>query len=109
LPSLAAEDYHAEELADDLAARGFRYLRVRRRGALLTIESGPKKDPVPHARLRRDGVHLWILEMPTHTGIWEVTPYRQHIGAQLELLVTQLAWALAPMPSIPKRTSGRRY
>lgn len=109
MPSLAAEDYHAEELADDLAARGFAHLRVRRRGAVLTIESGPKKDPISHARLRRDTVHLWVLEMPTTTERWEPTPYRQPIDAQLELLVTELAWTLAPRPTIPMRTSGRRY
>ena len=109
MPSIPAEDYHAEELADALAERGFTHLRVRRRGALLTIESGDKRDAFAHARLRRDGVHLWILEMPTHSATWERTPFRQHIDRQLELLCTELSWALAPRPAIPMRTSGRKY
>lgn len=109
MPKLAAEDYHAEELADDLAKRGFKHLRVRRRGDLLTIESGSKREIVAHARFRRDTVHLWILEMPTHSGKWESTPFRQPVEPLTELLVTQLAWALAPRSEIPMRTSGRKY
>ena len=34
---------------------------------LVTIESGPIKDPWPHARLRRVGVHIWQLDMATPT------------------------------------------
>jgi hypothetical protein len=109
MPKLTAEDYHAEELEDALAERGFTHVRVRHRGDLLTIESGAKSTPVAHARLRRDTVHLWILEMPTHTGRWECTPFRQSMDQQVELLATQLAWALAPVPAIQRRTSGRRY
>lgn len=109
MPKLAAEDYHAEELADDLRERGFKHLRVRRRGELLTIESGDKKDPVPHARLRRETVHLWRLEMPTHTGTWDPTPIRDLIGRLLALLTTDFSWALAPQTPIPSRTSGRKY
>jgi len=109
MPNLAAEDYHAEELADDLVARGFPHLRVRRRADVLTIESGPKKDAVAHARLRRVAVHLWVLEMPEPNGTWAWTPYRQPMDAHLELLVTQFAWVLAPRPAIPIRTSGRQY
>ena len=41
------------------------HLRVRMRGDLLILEAGPKGDPFPHARFRRDTVHLWRLEMPT--------------------------------------------
>jgi hypothetical protein len=103
-----AEDYHAEETQDDLAAGGFKHLRVRHRADLLTIESGSKGDPHPHARLRRDGVHLWILEMP-HAGGWERTPIRTQLPALLQLLMTQFSWALAPVEPIPKRTSGRKY
>jgi hypothetical protein len=109
MAKFAAEDYHAEELQEDLAARGFKHLRVRRRGGLLTIESGSKTDPVPRARLRRDAVHLWILEMPTQTERWELTPFRAQLSDLLELLTTQFSWALAPLEPIPSRTSGRKY
>jgi hypothetical protein len=109
MPKLAAEDDDAGDLEDALAERGFTHLRARHRGELLTIESGPKSGPMAHARLRRDTVHLWILEMPTHTGRWERTPYRQTMDQHVELLATQLSWALAPLPTIQRGTSGRRY
>lgn len=109
MPKLAPNEEDAEELQDDLVARGFKHLRVRRRAGLLVIESGDKNDPIPHARLRRDTVHLWILEMPTHTGRWEVTPYRQTLQQHLDLLTTDLSWTLAPVEPIPIRTSGRKY
>ena len=96
MPNHAAEDFHAEELADDLADRGFPHLRVRRRGPLLTIESGDKHDVIAHARLRRDTVHLWRLEMPTPSGAWDPTPYRDLMDTHVERLVTELAWVLAP-------------
>jgi hypothetical protein len=96
MPKYAAEDFHADELADELAEHGYTHLRVRRRGAVLTIESGEKRDVVPHARLRRDTVHLWILEMPTANGDWERTPYRDPMDTQVERLVGELSWTLAP-------------
>lgn len=96
MPKLAAEDYHADDLADELADRGFPHLRVRRRGPVLTIESGKKPNVIPHARLRRDTVHLWILEMPTAGAKWETTPYRDIMDRHVERLVTELSWSLAP-------------
>jgi hypothetical protein len=109
MPKLIANEDDAGDLEDSLAERGFTHLRVHHRGALLTIESGPKGAPIPHARLRRDTVHLWTLEMPTHTERWEPTPYRHTMDQHVELLVTQFAWALAPLPTIQRGTSGRRY
>ena len=108
MPTYNAEDFDAEELAEDLAERGFKHLRVRRRGPALTIESGSKTDPIAHARLRRETVSLWRLEMPTSSG-WEPTPYRETMDRQLVRLTTELSWALAPRPRIPIRTSGPKY
>jgi hypothetical protein len=86
MPKFAAEDYHAEEeLADDLAQRGFKHVpaaperghadhrvgRQARRGATRWLE----------ARHRA----LWVLDMPTHTGVWEPTPFRQPMDAQVAL------------------------
>ena len=96
MPKYIAEDYHADDLADELNERGFPHLGVRRRGAVLTIESGTKPDVIAHARLRRDTVHLWILEMPTASGAWEVTPYRDLMDVHVERLATELAWIIAP-------------
>ncbi len=85
-----AEEFFAELLS-------YRHLRVRRRADLLTIESGSPRDPVPHARLRQVTVHLWRLEMPTHSGRWETTPFRDELTALLEMLVSDFSWALAPI------------
>lgn len=84
------------QAGNSAARRSFPHLRVRRRGPVLTIESGKKPNVVAHARLRRDTVHLWILEMPTASEKWEVTPHRDNMDRQVQLLVTDLAWPLAP-------------
>jgi hypothetical protein len=42
------------------------HLRVRRRAALLILESGDPSDPLPHARLRRAATNAWQLEMANH-------------------------------------------
>ena len=72
------------------------HLRVRRRGDLLTLESGPAEAPCRHARLRRVTVHLWRLEMPTSSSRWELTPFRDQLKVLLQMLVEQFPWALAP-------------
>ena len=72
------------------------HLRVRRRGDLLTLESGPQNDPLRHARLRRVTVHLWRLEMPAAPDRWNSTPFRDQLGALLEMLVQKFPWTLAP-------------
>jgi hypothetical protein len=113
-PSVQAlfDDELAIDLTDDLRDRGFRHLRVRRRRGLLVIESGPAKDPVPHARFRHDTVHLWRLEMLANGGRWEPTPYRDLIETLLDALIRDFSWTLAPIaspPANPSRTSGRKY
>lgn len=110
MPKFVAEDYHADELQDALASRGFKHLRVRHRGDTLTIESGATgRAALHHARLRRETVHLWRLEMPTSTGRWETTPVRDVPDTLVAILVSVFPWALAKPPSIPTRTSGRKY
>lgn len=72
------------------------HLRVRRRGDLLTLESGPPEAPRRHARLRRVTVHLWLLEMPASSDRWNLTPFRDQLKALLVMLVHQFPWTLAP-------------
>ncbi len=79
-----------------LRNRGLRHLRARYRAGLVTIESGPVKDPWPRARLRCVGVHLWQLEMATHRGRWEPTPLRGAQEQLLTMLVDQFGWNLQP-------------
>jgi hypothetical protein len=64
---------------------------------LLTLESGRADDPIPHARLRREGVHLWRLEMPVSSGKWEKTPHRAQLGEVLAVLAEVYPWMLAPI------------
>lgn len=72
------------------------HLRVRRRGDLLTLESGPPEDLRRHARLRRVTVHLWCLEMPTSSNRWSPTPFRDQLQVLLKMLTQQFPWTLAP-------------
>ncbi|MBI2392302.1 MAG: hypothetical protein HYV09_22125 [Deltaproteobacteria bacterium] len=98
MPARRAEEMHAADARDFLAARrGLGHLRVRRRAELLILESGPDDDPIPHARLRRVAVHLWTLECATHTGRWEKTGFRDRLEPLLELLVTTLPWVVVPL------------
>ena len=73
------------------------HIRVRARGDVLTLESGPEDDPVPHARLRHDTVHLWTLEMPARGGRWDKTPFRAQLDELVPLLVEQFGWCLEPI------------
>jgi hypothetical protein len=89
------------EASDARAAEAFfalypdlNHLRVRRRGDLLTLESGPQDDPQRHARLRRITVHLWRLEMPDSASRWSPTPWRAQLKILLEMLVHQFPWTL---------------
>jgi len=88
----------AEDLADLLADHdGLSHLRVRRRADLLTIESGPRADPILHVRFRRASVQYWTLECATHTGRWERTGYRDTLPRLIDLLVAELPWTITPI------------
>jgi hypothetical protein len=71
------------------------HLRVRRRADLLVLESGPSNAPWPHARFRRETVHLWRLEFPTQTGSWETTPFRDQLARLLDTLINDFPWTLS--------------
>jgi hypothetical protein len=95
---LAAEQDNAEDLLELLhAKREFSHLRVRRRGGVLTIESGPKDDAVLHARLRRVTKHLWTLEVATHMGAWQPSGLRAALPDLVRTLQDQFPWVLAPV------------
>lgn len=96
-PPLPGED-DEDDVREFLARRKeLKHLRVRRRGELLTLESGPTNDPVRHARLRRVTVHYWTLECATHTGRWEKTGFRGPMTEMLEVLTTSIPWVLTPV------------
>jgi hypothetical protein len=72
------------------------HVRVRKHADTLVLESGPRDDPFPHARLRRVSVHLWTLEMPSGKR-WQPSGDRGQKEALLELLVQQYSWMLTPV------------
>ena len=93
-----AEDSDAAAARRFLRERGgLSHIRARCRADVLTLESGGSDDPIPHARLRREGVHLWRLEMPTSSGRWEKTPHRAQLGEVLRVLAEVYPWMLAPI------------
>ena len=97
MPKHQASRADATGVTAFLRTRGLGHLRARHRADLVTIESGPVKDPWPHARLRRVGVHLWQLEIATHTGRWEPTPLRGLREQLLTMLIDQFGWTLQPI------------
>lgn len=97
MPKLRADEDDAAVVSHLLARReGLGHLRVRHRADLLTLESGDKLDPVRHVRFRRATVHYWTLEAATHTGRWERTGFRDTLPRLVDVLVTALAWTIAP-------------
>ena len=94
----SAQQQDADAVASSLHdTAGLAHLRARRRADLIVIESGPEHDPHPRARLRRVGVHQWRLEMATHTGRWETTPFQAQRDELVRLLVENFGWTLAPL------------
>ena len=76
--------------------RGFDHLRARKYGVAVVIESGPKKDAIKHFRVRRDTVHLWLLDIADHQGAWQRTPFRGLLDELLAVVPDQFPWLLAP-------------
>jgi hypothetical protein len=92
-----AEQDDADDVLELLHAnRDLRHLRVRRRGGVLTIESGPKDDVISHARLRRVTKHLWTLEVATHMEHWQSTGLRSLLPDLVRALEQQFPWVLVP-------------
>jgi hypothetical protein len=85
-----------------------KHLRVRKRGDLVILESGPKDAPISHARLRRETVQYWRLEMPSHSR-WETTPFRGLRESVLAILIKQFGWTLEAIADYPAHISDRSY
>lgn len=71
------------------------HLRVRRRAAVVTLESGTPAHPISHARLRRQTAKIWQLEMANHMGRWQPTPFCGSCDELVEALVGNFGWTLA--------------
>ncbi len=106
-PEAMAVDWLHDEFS---GTEGLGHLRARRRGRVVTVESGPKGDVTPHARFRRDTVQLWWLEMPVRGGKWDRTPFRGSMEDLFDVLKTQFPWSLAALSSDnPDTTSDPGY
>jgi hypothetical protein len=95
VPLLPADEGDADDLRDLLHRDPhLRHLRVRKRASILTVESGPNKDPVQHVRLRRVTLHKWTLEIATHMGDWQPTGERALMADLVALVREQYPWVL---------------
>jgi len=98
MPKVLAEDGHVDQVTQAFATYdGLEHLRVRRRADLVVVESGPAKEPIPHARFRRIAAHLWVLEMATHTGRWQPSGARGPLEPLVETLIHDFGWTLSPI------------
>lgn len=89
------ETYHCSQVENFLRDRGFVHLRARKYGSTIIVESGPHDDAIKHARLRRDTIHLWLLDIADHRGRWEPTDVRALIQDVLTDLVDSFSWVLS--------------
>ena len=90
-----AESYHPGHVEDFLHERGLKHVRARKRGTAIIVESGPDTDAVKHIRVRRDTVHLWLVDVADHRGKWERTPFRGLLDEVLGLVVDAFPWVLS--------------
>lgn len=104
-----AESYHPGQVEDFLHERGFKHVRARKRGSDVIVESGPKRDAIKHIRVRRDTVHLWLVDIADHRGKWEATPFRGLLDDVLGLVVDAFPWVLSDHSENSGRTSDPEY
>lgn len=96
-PKYAAESHHASRVETLLHEQGIEYVRARKYGATVIVESGPEEDPVKHFRLRRDAVQLWCLDIAGRSDRWERTPLRANIDSLVSAVVEQFPWTLTEL------------
>lgn len=98
MPKLSASLADAGVLQAVLDRRSdLNHLRVQRRGATLTLVSGAADDPVPHIRLVRQSATLWRVDMVTHSGRWQQTPFAGPLPDVVLSVAGAFGWALAPL------------
>ncbi len=110
MPTRRAELDDAERVAELLHAEGAAHVRTRTYGAAVIVESGPKRDPVRHARLHRDTVHLWCLDIADHRGRWERTLLRAPLDDIVGSLASEFPWVLTTIDDdSAERTSDPKH
>ena len=95
MPKLAADELDLESVCAFLdRQRKLRHLRARKRGDTITLESGPKANPIKHMRFRKVTRQWWTVEMATHTGRWEPTPFREPLLPLMQYVSSSFPWLL---------------
>ena len=97
MPGRTTEPHHAERVQRLLHERGAAHLRARKYGSAVIVESGPSDFPAKHFRIRRDTVHLWLLDMADHRGRWERTPFRAELDDLVKTVLDDFPWTLTPI------------
>ena len=95
----SADSLDVDILEELLHDRGLEHLRVRRRGARLTIvspSSGGTADK--HARLTALPRQEWALEFADHRGNWTPTPFVGELRDLVATMVEQFPWVLGTDP-----------
>jgi len=104
-----AESYHPGQVEDLLHGLGFEHLRAKKRGAAVIVESGTTDDAIKHIRVRRDTVHLWLVDIADHRGRWQRTPFRGLLDDVLTLVAETFPWVVADLSANPERTSDPEH
>jgi hypothetical protein len=103
VPKLKATPADAAKALALLRTRGYPRAAARSRSDLLTITT-LEPQPWPLTRFRRLSSATWQLEMPTHTGRWETTPFHASIEELIDTLVTDFPWTIDEASGDPVRT-----
>ena len=86
----------AESTSFILHALGYKHLRARVVGKSVVIESGPARDPLPHARLMHLADEEWRIDFPKPSGRWQITPYTGFRGNLVAEIHQNAPWMLKP-------------
>ncbi len=91
------DEFDAEDLQMLVASReGLDHIVVKKHGKSLKLMSEGPDRLEPHARFTRIGRDRWRLDLPSHTGRWEQTPFSGSMDELLDTLIGQLGWHLEP-------------
>ena len=93
-----ADEMHVWSVQDFIDEhKNLTHLRPRKRGDTIVLESGPQRDAIPHARVRRVTSQWWVPELPDSHGRWNLVPgVRAPLRELLGMLSSQFAWTLTP-------------
>jgi hypothetical protein len=97
MPKFAEDPFAVFSLEELIQKHGLEHLRVRKHGDLLVIESGPKRDPIPHLRLRRVSRQWYSPEVPDHRGHWQRLDMRARAHVVFETVIHEFPWLLIPL------------